>query len=425
MTRTPEEWNLLFDSSGHTWPELQGMLASGTGYILVRSEEELAKDQTGQYGEALTPVFVRPGEALGDDASSEIGDRIEAHWGIESVGFGSYGFPPLPYRTAGWVRRGGISGIGHPVFWLPPESRLFGQEVFLSGRYPWHGPSLEQIRLCLELMVRGYMDLDTGDVQDALVSIGIDPLSPPWSTLTLMVRDKYEDRPEFCRDLALPLPEDVSSARVVSWWAAERAVEMARQMHVLYLDADHVDVNARLFNAWRFPDEVDVPLVLEAFEKAGREYAADPSTTTIADLLVAVDTTVTLIGDIAFSSALYMEDAVHYRSRGFTYLGDSPTADERARTQGELSELETTTKAALYATKGKTQQEISTALTAAWNELATVAHRWLMRAKEVTTKVSPVVRSEFTAPPPQPLEVPPDVRPEIERINEAAKGLAV
>lgn len=419
--QSPVKWNMIYDVTGRVWEDLDAALAK-SGVVLVDTEDDLDGVHLGEDDEVLRPTMLKIGFPMPIFYMEKLLDGLRATWGTDNVGFGPLGFHPLPYSTEGWVKRGGITGVGHPVFWLPEESVGVFRSILQDPRFEDWGDVIVHIAIWQQIEACGFGDSQTGMVSDFLVANGIDPQEPPWQNLVRSTRDTHEDLPGFARDLKLPLPEDVPSAEVLAWWSATVAADICRGLFDVYVERQVSWANAELGAHCYILDELDVPVLMAPYEEGGRQYAQEPNQETWDRLMEGVDFTVDDIMGVA-SEAIWISEAARLKAEGRVPVSDGvPAGEESKRALDEMDELAARAKSILAGSKDRS--DVSQALTDAWNELATAAHRSLQRAQEVESKATMWRVNDYRISPPPPLEVPLAVRAEVERIRRASQDIA-
>jgi hypothetical protein len=347
------------------------------------------------------------------DVAEPVAEALSIFWQIDPVLFGVLGFPPLPCTTDGWATTGGVTGVGHPVFWLPARTRL--ARFFADDAFEFWRPTLDQIRLWFEISVRGFGDLLTGDVFDVLVANGVDPQSPPFADMKVGISDSV--RPDFVRDLVVPVHEDFLSDELLAWCAADAAARTVRALYkrwgeVELADCRHSDEIAR--------DEIarlSVPELMESFESASRRYANNPSSDAIDGLFRAVATTVTRISGVA-QTALQLDAHTSRLASGFASVSEERS--HRSAVSGEFHRLYTL---AIALISDAPRSELASVLTDVWNLLATTAHRWLTRATEAAKAPSPSTHGDRLPPAPPPLVIPAHLEADVRRLEHVSAAL--
>ena len=265
-------WNLLFTPAGEVKPELAYTLATDYGLFVTRNPDLAMLGAVTDNDTQLEVVLLRPGEILVADTARSISGAIASYLPCseESLDVSQLGYPPMPValREDG-TRRPSDSVpsryLGHPVFWLPDD-------VLLGPDPENESHEVRSVRIAMELVARGVMNPETGDVVDVLVANGLDYRDPLVSEM-LEVWRSGEDVPDL-NEFMLGPPEDLASAPGGGRWSLIQASRLVRDAWPSIELAELENLNGRVLSSIHIVEQLTLDTALAGFSAAGQRWFA-------------------------------------------------------------------------------------------------------------------------------------------------------
>ena len=264
-------WNVLFDASGEVRPEIAEWLAEDHGLVITRDPELLTAGAMTEDGGQLEIVLIKPGEILPTRVVTALEDVITSYWqsADDGVEVSALGYPPFPAAWTDGKRRPDewipSRCLGHPVFWLPDH-------VLRPTSPAGENEAIRCVRISMELIARGVMNPETGDVVDVLVANGLDYRDP----LVAEMLDAWragEDVAEL-DELVLGPPEDLDSAPEGGRWAVVHATNSVRDAWPDIERVELEDINGQVLVAAETIEQLPLETVMASFEDVGKRWFA-------------------------------------------------------------------------------------------------------------------------------------------------------
>ena len=322
-------WNLLFDAAGEVRPELAYWLADEHQLVLTRDPELFGTGAVDENDNPLEVVLLKPGATITGRVVDAIDDCLASYLECseEGIDFSWTGYPPLPNAfVIGSTPRPDphlpLRYFGHPMFWLPPD---------VLRPLPDEPLSIYTVRICMELVARGVMNAETGDVVDVLVANGLDYRDPELDEMLEAWRSG-EDVPEL-DELILPDPPDLADNPRGKSWSLVAATSLVRELWPSYNLAECEDLNGSVAQMLEQAESVGVKEATAAFEAAGKKWVSSRRTPDDGDAL--------------------RDAAIEFSDELFRYLDeiwldlvliDKLRANRAFQYNGRVSDLETSTR---------------------------------------------------------------------------------
>ena len=374
-------WNLVFAPSGDAKPEIAFWLAEEHGLFVTRDEKLLDAGVETEEGEQLEVVLLKPGEILPGRICEALSDVAAMYVGCAEGGIslGSMGYPPLPYALWDDQRKPDehipTRYLGHPVFWLP--------EAVLRGPTPYQeSVTVRDTRIAMELVARGVMNPETGDVVDVLVANGLDYRDPSVGEMLEAWR-AGENVPEL-DELILPDPTDLVSAPGGTLWASIAATKLVRESWSNIELVELADLNGQVLRSCEIIELSTADLALAGFEAAGKTWMRSPRSKKDNEALSqSVEDFTDRLSEVMLQNWLPLVLTMRYRKEQL--FGDRWDQEQADRHQHELDGRINTdiyafheqAEALLDALFEAKPAEAESKLTETWNHLAAMWLRWV------------------------------------------------
>ena len=378
---------------------------------------------------------IAPGLFISDSAVRAIKDGVFAQFKMvnrsswrEEILFGNYGYHPIPNPNTfpDWGTDDCVYAGGHPVYWLPAEVRDIN--FWADPRFEPHRESLEQIRLAMELFIRGFYNIETGEFLDVLVTAGIDGGKRHEEIKEAFLSSKEGMPNDLFNSLVLPYPEDEaeygSAARLVS---AIYALEVVRSNfgNIKSLIVDNLNErsiiameNFRLIDNDNGEEAFDttVPLMMQALESASKVLLqSSQSEQDFKSYENVALGRVEALEDILFDSYLPMRAQITRRQNGF--FASQNIKDELFTHQKELynqiKSIESRVNSLCVDARMVGASGISDKLTEIWNIIGAETTHILNLTADMWDKsyeLGPVTDEEYPISEPPALSIPEDAQ---------------
>jgi hypothetical protein len=415
----PERWNLLFDAAGRLWPRVEESLDLEAVTVTTEAADPEA-DALSASGELVVPYKFTPGDVIPRRVAELIAAALEEQWGIrrDDLIMGTYGFHPLPTSAESWNFSEGIFGLGHPVFWLPQDIVDVGERIWKDERYGPHAESLEQIRLWLELAVRGAADPTSGNVVDVFTRNNIDWTGDDFQEFWALGPGPARD--EFVAGLTLPEPEDGAHGAARLLWAAVEAVDFVREAYPLVAHVEVEDVNDQVYRYMQLAKATTVAELMETFDKAGEAWFSSQrgvvDKRAVGDAALRV---VTSIASIVREDFAVLTEMASLRTRRFAPASDADLDTRLEEAEADLAAIDATARRGIEALMAGAPGD-TRPYTDLWNDLSTPMMRWHNLTLELVThweNQGPVEEEEYLVSPPPEIAVPEGAKAELARIR--------
>lgn len=361
--------------------------------VLVRSSNEALRPRQ----DGLTAALYRPGAPVPTYLSARLLEALSVHWQIDRLVVGLLGFPPIPLTTDGWAVTGDVDGVGHPVFWLPRETRR--GNFFEADEYEFWRPTLEQLRLWFEISARGLGDLASGTVEDVLS--GVDRIEPQRRECVLSLED--EVRSSFWEQFTRACHDDYASDELLAWFAADQVLDTVRALAGQWMEAEVRDRNF-LMQAMRA--RIDSCHLAACVVELASGALPSPE---LADVLECIrrDTTGVSV------AALLLEEHERRRTKGYRGLDLNAEVVAISKAESEISETVRYAHDAL----------LSSGCPEGVDEVIGTASRWLHRAHRAAARARPMSVDDLRLALPPLLAVPATTRPQLDDLRHRLTGL--
>jgi hypothetical protein len=413
-------WNLLFNSAGEVRPELAYMLATDYGFFITGNPDLAMSGVVTDNDAQLEVVLLKPGEILAADTARSLGKAIASYLSCseDSIDVNQLGYPPVPVALREDGTRGPSDSIpsrylGHPVFWLPDD-------VLLGPDPENESQEVRAIRIVMELVARGVMNPETGDVIDVLVANGLDYRDPLVNEMLEAWRSGM-DVPDL-EECTLGPPKDLATAPGGGRWSLIQASRLVRDAWPNIELAELENLNGRVLSSIHTVEQFTLDMALGGFSAAGQKwFASKKKTIDNARLRQAVEDFGHTLAEVMGKDWAWL--ALYQKCRSEHLFGDASRIaliDQYDKelldiAEKDIAEFQNQAEALLddlFAAKPGTEQE---KLTEVWNLLAAAWTRWVSgetsMCREVVNgwiKSGPIDISEFSiGPAPElPEEVP-------------------
>ena len=308
---------------------------------------------------------------------------------------GGFGFHPLPNPRFSPVQDTSanpeFSLLSHPVYWLPVDVR--DADFWADPRFaPWREP-LEQIRLWMELFIRGVVDMERGDFIDILAAAGLDPVLDA-EAIQEAHRCSLSGEPnELLVALTVPEPQDaVDYGPATRLIAATFAIDFVRNNMDMFRQVELDVINSRslyameLFRSIEGDDRTTVADQMVALEQATRELMTAPGSKEDFDAFESwVMGRVDVIGDILEETYVPLVSMLTLRRNNFDRGAPEFARIEQAFQSmfDEVDALEERIESLVDSMRAASGQQRSTVASEIWNAIGAMMTKVITATDEV------------------------------------------
>ena len=388
--------NLLFPNKGSAaYPEVDQALASMNEPDVVALDESVP--DTG------VSFVLYPGSFVPTVLAKAIKFALMSQFALPDaelgdILLGGFGFQPIPNPRVMPVQASGgmaeFNLLSHPVYWLPPEVR--DADFWADPRFaPWR-ESLEQIRLWMELSLRGVADMERGDFVDVLAAAELDP-----AVDGDLIREAYQSSlngspNDLFTALSIPEPSDVINyGAAAPLIAATFAIDYVRNGAQGFQQVELDVINSRtlhameLFRSVEDDETTTVEEQMEALEVATRALIASAGSKEDFDAfeswaLGRVD----VLSSLLEETYVPLTSALALRRSSFNRLAPEFIAMEQSlpRAFDEVDRLEEHVSALIDQMRASDRQTLPQLATQIWNAIGEVMTKVIAATDQVWTE---------------------------------------